>query len=166
MSEISSEAVKALLADVAMEHARVQLGPDWYACTRCAGDRTARGHAEHVADIQAERLAALSPRVAPSAVAIRKAITDADDEFDRLDPDAEEDWGDWEARAVLALLASQPTIQSVRDQVSEEILAVAHDYRLPKRPDEEQTGFVMRLVRADVLSDAARIARGETKGGE
>ena len=70
------------------------------------------------------------------------------------------------SHAVLALFASQPTVAEVREQVSEDILATARRYRLPKRDDESQTEFTLRLVRADVLSDAARIARGETKGDE
>ena len=54
------------------------------------------------------------------------------------------------------------TIESqMREQVSADLAAEAHSLRAAKRADETQTMFAIRLVRAEVMSDAARIARND-----
>jgi len=56
------------------------------------------------------------------------------------------------------LIAAAPLIEAqVRESVFADLAVVAHRLRVSKRPGETQTGYALRQVRAEVMSDAARI---------
>ena len=99
------------------------------------------------------QIAALPPDEAWHAIdVLAEAAFDALPQMERQSHDISDWCGGYRAALTLAVAS----LRDVRAQVAAESRAAADAG--PMRADEVQTGFALRLVRADFYSDAANIA--------